>query len=66
MTTEARLLTHWQPAYGEVDATRLPEGFEIDQPWTPQLPAPDTLAAELPGWIMRWETEVRGRSGGRP
>ena len=59
--TEAKLRTRWQPAHGDVDMTRFPDDFEIDQPWTPWLPAVDTLAAELDGWVNRWDSEVRGR-----
>jgi len=61
VATEAKLRTRWQPAHGDVDMTRFPDDFEIDQPWTPWMPATDTLAAELDGWVSRWDSEVRGR-----
>lgn len=61
VATEAKLWTRWQPAHGDVDMTRFPDDFEIDHAWTPWLPAVDTLATELAGWISRWDTEVRGR-----
>jgi ABC-type Fe3+ transport system substrate-binding protein len=61
VATEAKLLTRWEPAHGEVDASRIPIGFEIDTPWTPYPFATDTLVSELGGWVSRWEVQVRAR-----
>lgn len=61
MATAIKRHTHWEPVAGEVDARRLPEGFELEQYWTGYAPAVDTLAAELDGWMERWELEVRTR-----
>lgn len=61
MATAIKRHTHWEPVTGEVDASRLPEGFELEQYWTGYTPAVDTLAAELDGWLERWELEVRTR-----
>lgn len=61
MATAAKRTTHWEPVAGEVDETRLPAGFELPQRWVGYAPAFDTLAAELKGWIERWEREIRTR-----
>ena len=61
VVTEAKLLTRWEPAYGDVDVSRIPIGFEIDTPWTPYPFATDTLVSELGGWVSRWEVQVRAR-----
>lgn len=65
LVTAARLQTRWTAVPGaEVDASRLPPGFELEMPWTPHLPAADTIAAEGAGWIERWSREVRGLGNG--
>lgn len=61
VATEAKLHTRWQPAHGDVNMSRFPPHFELDQRWTPYALAVDTLRAELDGWIDRWDLEIRGR-----
>lgn len=61
VVTAMKLHTRWEPLMGEVDASRLPPDFELEQRWTAYPPAVDTLVAELDGWIRRWEEEVRAR-----
>lgn len=61
VATASKLYTRWEPAQGEVDASRLPPDFELEQPWTGYRPAVDTLAAELDGWMARWEVDVHAR-----
>lgn len=61
VATAAKLHTHWEPVAGEVDETALPDDFELPRTWQAFEPAFDTLAAELDGWIDRWEREVRIR-----
>lgn len=63
VATVARLHTRWMPGHGDVDLTVLPDDFEIDMPWRPYAPAPDTIAREGDGWIDRWDLEVRGKGG---
>lgn len=61
VATAAKLHTHWEPTAGSVDPSGLPADFELEQRWTAYTPALDTLAAELAGWLERWEAEVRTR-----
>lgn len=59
--TVAKLETRWQPAYGGVDSDRVPPDFELPHSWRPYEIATRAVMADLPGWLDRWETEVRGR-----
>lgn len=59
--TATKLETRWQPAFGGVDSTRIPDDFELMDPWTPHEPALDRIQSEGAGWIERWDREVRGR-----
>jgi len=59
--TTAKLETRWQPAYGEVDTSRLPPDFELGQSWRPYALAVDRIEQERDAWLDRWESEVRGR-----
>ena len=59
--TEAKLETRWQPAHGNVDMTRIPGGFEIDQRGSAFPLALDTITGNLQRWVTRWNLEVRGR-----
>ncbi|NIQ57133.1 MAG: extracellular solute-binding protein, partial [Gammaproteobacteria bacterium] len=59
--TAAKLRTRWDPVAGSVDESVLPPDFELVDRWTAYPLAVDTLIAELPGWIERWEEEVRTR-----
>lgn len=61
VATEVLVRSHWRHPHVEVDRSRLPPDFEIEAPVTPYALAPDTLAAELDGWLERWDSEVRGR-----
>jgi iron(III) transport system substrate-binding protein len=61
VTTASKLYTHWQPGHGDVDMSRFPDGFEIDQRWSPYPLAIDTLVAELDGWVDRWDLKVRDK-----
>lgn len=61
VATAIKRHTHWEPAVGRVDRAGLPDDFELEQYWTGYEPAVDTLAAELDGWLDRWELEVRTR-----
>lgn len=58
VATASKLHTRWEPVAGQVDGSRLPADFELDQSWRPYTPAVDTLAAELGSWIDRWEAEI--------
>lgn len=60
IVTESKRATRWEPALGEIDRGRLPQGFEIEQSWTGFPLATDTLVTELEGWIRRWDQDVRG------
>ena len=64
VATAARLATRWTSVHADLDMERFPSDFEIDLPWTPYPLATDTIAAEIDGWIERWEREVRGLRGG--
>ena len=59
--TEAKLETRWQPAHGNVDMTRIPGGFEIDQRGSAFPLALDTITGNLQRWVTHWNLEVRGR-----
>lgn len=61
VATEALLRLRWRHPYVDIDRSRLPPDFEIEASVTPYALAPDTLAAELDGWLERWDLEVRGR-----
>jgi len=61
VATASKLYTHWQPGHGDVDMSRFPTGFEIDQPWAPYTLALDTLASQLDAWIDRWDLKVRDK-----
>lgn len=61
--TVARLHTRWMPGHGDVDMSVLPDDFEIDMPWQPIPLAIDTIARQGPGWINRWDLEIRNRAG---
>jgi len=61
VTTLVAVSTRWEPVYGELDESRLPRDFELDQPWEPWQPAFDTLRAHLDGWMRRWETDIGAR-----
>jgi iron(III) transport system substrate-binding protein len=61
VATEVLVRSHWRHPHVEVERSRLPSDFEIEAPVTPYALAPDTLAAELDGWLERWDLEVRGR-----
>lgn len=61
VATSAKLHTHWEPRAGAVDDASLPPDFELPQNWRGFPPAFDTIAAELDGWVDRWEREVRTR-----
>jgi len=51
-------------AGGASESGNLPPGFQLELPWAPRPLAADTLAAELDGWLQRWQAEVRGRGRG--
>lgn len=61
VATLVAVSTRWGPVYGELDESRLPRDFELGQPWEPWQPAFDTLAANLDGWMQRWETDIGAR-----
>ena len=61
VATAVKLHTHWEPLAGAVDDARLPPDFELPRNWRGYAPAFDTIAAELDGWVDRWEREVRTR-----
>lgn len=61
VATAAKLHTHWEPLAGTVDDAGMPPDFELPQNWRGFAPAFDTIAAELDGWVDRWEREVRTR-----
>ena len=61
VATAIKRHTRWEPSVGAVDEDALPEDFELEQRWTSLEPAVDTLAAELGGWLERWELEIRPR-----
>ena len=61
VATAIKRHTHWEPLVGTVDESALPDDFELEQRWAALAPAVDTLAAELDGWVERWELEIRPR-----
>ena len=63
VATASKLHTRWQPSHGDVDMSRLPDDFELEQRWIPYALAIDTLVRELDGWVERWDAEVRDRGG---
>jgi ABC-type Fe3+ transport system substrate-binding protein len=61
VATVARLHTRWSPASGDVDRADLPPDFELGATVRTFPLAADTIARELPGWLDRWDRDVRGR-----
>jgi len=61
VATASKLHTHWTPTVGFVDDSALPPDFELEQTLRGYVPAVDTLAVELTGWLERWEREIRIR-----
>ena len=59
--TASKLYTRWQPGHGDVDMSRFPARFEIDQRWTPYPLGLDTLTTRLDAWIDRWDLNVRDK-----
>ena len=59
--TVSKLQTRWQPAYGDVDASRLPADFELTHPWQPWALAVDRIEAQRDIWLDRWEQEIQRR-----
>jgi ABC-type Fe3+ transport system substrate-binding protein len=59
--TETKLRTRWQPVFGTVDSSRIPVGFELQEPWAPFAIPFDTIQGKREGWLDRWEQEIRAR-----
>lgn len=59
--TVSKLQTRWQPAYGDIDASRLPADFELTHPWQPWALAVDRIEGQRDTWLGRWEQEIQRR-----